>query len=226
MLNRHRRAGALLSSAALVAAAALTLGPQVRTPEATAAPATSTATTTATATSAPTSTSAASSPSGSGSGAGSGSAADYPTDAQGFLDSAARCDDSQTLMSYGRTSRALVAICVDPDGELEYRGVRLSDETSLTAPAGRASDGSIVATNDGATYAVSPEMLLVSDGDNVLYRDSWLEFRQPRFAGEPTATTSTSTATPSATPTSSENSAPTVSTTTVTVTPNASNSGY
>ena len=112
-----------------------------------------------------------------------------------------------------------MAICVDPDGDLEYRGVRLSDETSLTAPAGRTSDGSVVATNNGVTYAVSPEMLLVSEGDTVLYRDSWLEFRQPRFSGEPaTSTMPTSTSTSAETPTT------TVSTTTVTVTPD-SNSG-
>ncbi len=115
-------------------------------------------------------------------------------------------------MSFGRTSRALVAICIDNDGDLEYRGVRLSDDTALTAPAGRASDGSIVATNGDVTYAVSPEMLLVSEGDTVLYRDSWLEFRQSRFSAEPTTPTSTTTPTSSGAPTT------TVSTTTVTVT--------
>ncbi len=197
MADRYRSVGALLSSAALVAATALTLAVQLRTPEASAAPSTSPSTSSSTTTP----------------GSTSGSVADYPSDAQGFVDSAARCDDNQALMSFGRTSRALVAICVDPDGELEYRGVRLSDETSLTIPAGRASNDSIIATNNGVTYAVSPEMLLVSEGDNVLYRDSWLEFRQPRFSGVPTTTTTAAT-----TSASTDDPTTTVSTTTVTVT--------
>ena len=209
MAQCSRPVGAVLSSAALVAAAALTLAAHARMPEAVAAPSTT-----------PTTTSSAAS-FGTASESDEGSWSGYSSDEYGFLDSAARCDDSQVLMSFGRTSRALVAICVDPDGDLEYRGVRLSDETSLTAPAGRTSDGSVVATNNGVTYAVSPEMLLVSEGDTVLYRDSWLEFRQPRFSGEPatsTMPTSTSTSTSAETPTT------TVSTTTVTVTPD-SNSG-
>lgn len=152
----------------------------------------------------------------------------YDYDQYGYLDSVARCDDSQTLMALGRTSRALVAICVDPDGELEYRGVRLSDEAALTMPAGRASDGSIVATNDGVTYSVSPDVLLVSDGDTVLYRDAWTDFNQPRFSESTPATSSESTpATSSATSTAtSTTEAPTttVSTTTVTVTPTTSTS--
>jgi len=156
----------------------------------------------------------------------SGSSSAYPSDGQGFMDSSARCDEGQTLMAYGRTSRALVTICVGPDGQLEYRGVRLSDNSSLTVTAGRASDGSIVATNDGVTYAVSPEMLLVSEGDTVLYRDSWVEFREPGFSGasstpesssEEGSAAETSAAETSSAETSSEGTS-TVSTTTVTVT--------
>ncbi len=145
----------------------------------------------------------------------------YPSDGQGYTDSTARCDEGQTLMAYGRTSRALVTICVGPDGQLEYRGVRLSDNSSLTVSAGRASDGSIVATNDGVTYAVSPEMLLVSDGDTVLYRDSWVEFREPGFSGASSTPETSSEESPPAETSSAETSSagtPTVSTTTVTVT--------
>lgn len=138
------------------------------------------------------------------------------TDEYGFVDSAARCSASQSLMAYGRTARALVVICVDPDGELRYRGVRTTDGASLEMTAGRGSDGSIVATNDGVTYSVSPAAFLVSDGDSVLYRDTWTEFHQPRFSG---GTTSASTATASTTTTSTATTLPTVSTTTVTPAP-------
>ena len=146
---------------------------------------------------------------------------DDSSDEYGYLNTAARCDDDQTLMAFGRTSRAMVAVCVDPDGELEYRGVRLSDQAATTLSATRASDGSIIATNDGVTYAISPTFFLVSEGDSVLYRDSWIEFRQPRFSGTPTTTsTSTTTTAASTAPTTAPTvSTPTVSTTTVTMAP-------
>ena len=146
---------------------------------------------------------------------------DDSSDEYGYLNTAARCDDDQTLMAFGRTSRAMVAVCVDPDGELEYRGVRLSDQAATTLSATRASDGSIIATNDGVTYAISPTFFLVSEGDAVLYRDSWIEFRQPRFSGTPTTTsTSTTTTAASTAPTTAPTvSTPTVSTTTVTMAP-------
>jgi len=122
------------------------------------------------------------------------------------VDWTARCDDSQTLMAYGRTDRSLVAVCVDRDGGLEYRGVRLSDKASLTLPVTRGADGVLIATNDGVTYSISPSMFLVSDGDNVIYRDAWIEFKEPSFS---TASSSTS---------ATKSTSPTVSTTTVTVT--------
>ena len=154
------------------------------------------------------------------------------SDELGYVGSAARCDDTQTLMAYGRTARALVVICVDPDGQLEYRGVRISDQAALSMAAARASSGTIIATNDGVTYVVSPTMLLVSEGDTVLYRDSWADFHQPRFSAGSTNTTPTTTPTSSTTPTPSStttapsstttatsSTTPTVSTTTVTPTP-------
>ena len=156
------------------------------------------------------------------------------TDEHGFVDSSARCSASQTLMAYGRTSRALVVICVEPDGGLQYRGVRLSDGAALQMAAGRGSDGSIVALNEGVTYSVSPSTFLVSQGDTVLYRDSWTDFHQPRFSGGSTpsstspgtSTTATSSTAPSSSAPSSSEAAPatspTVSTTIVTMTPTTS----
>jgi len=156
----------------------------------------------------------------------------YPADEHGYVDSAARCDDGQSLMEFGRTSRALVAICVDSDGHLEYRGVRLSDQAALTMTASRASNGGVVATNDGVTYSLTPEVFLVSEGDTVLHRETWTDFHQARFApGASTATSSatssaatSSAATSSATPTATSSASPTtsVSTTTVTLTPTTS----
>jgi len=148
------------------------------------------------------------------------------TDEYGYVSSSARCDDGQALMAYGRTSRALVVICVRTDGQLEYRGMRISDQAGLSMPAVRGADGTIVATNNGVTYAVSPTMLLVSEGDSVLYRDSWIEFRQPRFSGGPSSASPSASAAPtSSAGTSSPTTQATVSTTTVTMTPTTSKSG-
>ncbi len=49
------------------------------------------------------------------------------TDDRGFIDTAARCDSSKSAIAVGRTQQSLVAICVDPRGHYEYRGVRLKD---------------------------------------------------------------------------------------------------
>lgn len=184
-----------LGLAALAVSAAITVGSGAQLPEALAAPSTPSTP------SAPT------------------------TDDYGYVDSSARCDDTQTLMAYGRTARALVVICVNRDGQLEYRGMRISDQAGLSMTATRSPDGTIVATNNGVTYAVSPTMLLVSEGDAVLYRDSWTEFRQPRFSQPSTSSTATATTPTTSTPTTSTpggTTAPaTVSTTTVTMKPTA-----
>jgi hypothetical protein len=116
----------------------------------------------------------------------------------------------------------LVAICVNPDGQLEYRGVRLSDQAALTMPASRGADGAITASNDGVTYAVTPELLLVSEGDSVLYRDGWIEFQEPRFSAGESSSPVTSSATP--TPTETTATSPTTSATATTTTPTADSS--
>ncbi|WP_319434144.1 hypothetical protein [Mycobacterium sp. RTGN5] len=127
------------------------------------------------------------------------------------MDTLARCDDNQTLMAYGRTSKSLVVICVHADGGLEYRGVRLSDNAPLHLPITRSSDGTLVASNDGVTYAVSPTQILVSSGDDVIYKDSWIEFKEASFSQSGTSSSATT----------SGSATTTVSTTTVTVTTSA-----
>ncbi|HTY26829.1 MAG TPA: hypothetical protein VMD51_01615 [Mycobacterium sp.] len=182
-------AGAALAAAGLAVGVVLNSGSADTLPAAQAAP--STTSTTATTTSAVSST--------------------YKADAKGYVDTKARCDDSQIVMAYGRTEKSLVAVCVDPSGDLEYRGVRLSDNASLKLSASRGSDGTVIANNDGVTYSISPKVFLVSDGDSVIYRDSWIEFVQPGFNGSSASATST-------TATTSGSATTTVSTTTVTVT--------
>lgn len=171
-------------------------------------------------------------------GASADPAVDFPSDDRGYVNTAAHCDAGQTVLMFGRTARALVAVCVGPDGQLRYRGVRLSDRAGLVMGASRGDDGAIIANNDNVTYAISPSAFLVSEGDTVLYRDTWEEFHQPSGA-TPTATPSSatpssaapsttaapsSTASPAPAP-SSTMTTPTVSTTTVTLTPPKSSGG-
>jgi hypothetical protein len=140
--------------------------------------------------------------------ASSGAPASYQADSRGYVDTLARCDENQTLMAYGRTTKSLVVICVNRDGGLEYRGVRLSDNAPLHLPITRSSDGTLVASNDGVTYAVSPTQILVSSGDDVIYKDSWIEFKEASFSQSSASSSATS----------SGSATTTVSTTTVTVT--------
>lgn len=204
--HKHRNAGVALAAAVLCAGAVITTLEPARRAAAEPTTSTTTSETTTTASdSAETTTTTTT----------AGTA--YPSDSRGYLDTEARCDEGQTLMAYGRTSRALVAICVGSDGQLEYRGVRLSDAVGLAMPANRGSGGTIVATNDGVTYSVSPEIFLVSEGDDVLYRDAWVEFREPRFPDAPASSSQTSES-----PTSSASPTTTVSTTTVTLSPEPS----
>lgn len=189
--RRWRTAGILVTAATLATGVAITLSSGAPIPRAVADPSAS-----------PTTSSSAE--------------PEFPSDDRGYLDSEARCDDGQTLMMFGRTSRSLVAVCVGPDGQLEYRGVRVSDDAGLTMAASRSADGAIVATNDDVTYSITPQALLVSEGDSVLYRDTWVEYHTPRFAEESATSTSTATSSPPPTPSTTS---PTVSTTTVTLAP-------
>ncbi len=198
-------AGAVLAAAGAVVAVTITAGSPDTLPVAQAAPST---TSTSSTTSAPATTS------GSAAATTSASASAAPTykpDSKGYANTKARCDDTQTVMAYGRTERSLAVICVNPDGKLEYRGLRLRDDAAIQVSASRGADGTIIADNDGVTYSISPTVFLVSEGDSVIYRDSWIEFQQPGFSGERTSSASTA-ATATTSPTA------TVSTTTVTVT--------
>jgi hypothetical protein len=188
----------VVAAVGLVVGVSVTSGASDTLPVAQAAPTTLSTTPTTTAT---TSASASTSTT-------SGAPASFQADSHGYIDTGSRCDDNQTLMAYGRTTKSLVAVCVNADGGLEYRGVRLSDNAPLHLPITRSSDGTLVASNDGVTYAVSPTQILVSNGDDVIYKDSWIEFKEASFAQ--TSTSSSATTSGSATTT--------VSTTTVTVT--------
>ena len=178
--------GGVIAAVGLVIGVTVTTGASDTLPVAQAAPTTSTTSASATPTS-----SATSSATTSASATTSTAPTSYRADSRGYVDTLARCDDNQTLMAYGRTSKSLVVICVNRDGGLEYRGVRLSDNAPLHLPITRSSDGTLVASNDGVTYAVSPTQILVSSGDDVIYKDSWIEFKEASFSQSGTSSSAT-----------------------------------
>lgn len=119
----------------------------------------------------------------------------YTTDARGFVDTAARCPQGQSAVAMGRTQRSLVVVCTTPDdGPYEYRGVRISDGASLKALVTSTAD-SFIAQPGTTTYTVTPETLSVVSGGKLIYRDTWIEYEQPRFTAEDGSTSPTTSAT-------------------------------
>ncbi|BBY97401.1 hypothetical protein MFAL_08680 [Mycolicibacterium fallax] len=112
------------------------------------------------------------------------SAGGHRTDDGGYVGTDAHCGADSTAVAYGRTARSLVALCVNGDGPVEYRGVRISDGALLKVAATDLGDGSYRATNDEVDYTVTPKELRVTSGDSVIYRDTWIEFNAPRYAAE------------------------------------------
>ena len=78
-----------------------------------------------------------------------------------------------------RTQGSLVAICVDQDGKYQYRGVRLTDDAALNAPAETAVGGGFVAVNDGVSYTLSPNELVIAAAGNVIRREPVIDYRAP-----------------------------------------------
>jgi len=128
-------------------------------------------------------------------------AADPAIDALGFVDSSARCTAPDTAVVFGSTPTSRVAICKTPNGQYEYHGVRIGDGAKLVVPASLSGDGSYVAKADGISYAVTSSSLVVTQGDQVIRRESMVYFHGPKTPQAP-AGTSPPAAPPAATPTS------------------------
>lgn len=124
-------------------------------------------------------------------------AAPPPTDPRGFVDSTARCAAPSTAVAYGYTSSSRVAICKDESsGQLQYRGVRVTDGARLILQA-TSTDRGYVAENDGITYTVTSNALIISNGSQQIRSESMVDFHGSA---------------PSSTSGSSTSSAPTTST--------------
>ena len=107
-------------------------------------------------------------------------AADPATDALGFVDSTARCTAPDTAVAFGSTANSRVAICKSPGGQYGYHGVRISDGSKLLASASPSTDGGFVAKQDGITYTVTSNSLVVSEGNRVIRREPMVYFHGPK----------------------------------------------
>lgn len=172
--TRRRAVSALVGATAAASLLAIAVPAAYAEPDSTTTTVTPSTTTTSTMTSTTTSTTAPSSP-----------VTQYSTDDQGFVDSAARCDRSQTVVAMARTESALVVICSDGGINYQYRGVRVSDGALLKVPATPRSRGGFVAENDGVEYTISPDELVVTANDEEIRREPVLVYVQPNTGSYP-----------------------------------------
>jgi hypothetical protein len=95
---------------------------------------------------------------------------------------------------FGSTDSSRVAICKTPGGQYEYRGVRVRDSAKLIVAASQAGDG-FVADNEGVTYTVTAESLLITMGDKAIREEPMVDFHRPDAPAQPAAPASTTTPT-------------------------------
>lgn len=118
------------------------------------------------------------------------------TDAQGYVDSTARCATADATVLFASTDLSRLAICSVSGGKFEYRGVRLRDGARLIVPASRSGDGAFVADNDGVSYLVTSKSLAISVGEKVLREEPIVEVKGPAAAPAPAQTPTSSTPLP------------------------------
>jgi hypothetical protein len=116
------------------------------------------------------------------------------TDTQGYVDSTARCASPNVVVLFGSTDSSRVAICKAPDGQYEYRGVRVRDGAELILSASQTGEG-FAANNDGVTYTVTAKSLIISQGGKVIREEPLVESHQPGQAAPPAPPSTTTTPT-------------------------------
>lgn len=107
-------------------------------------------------------------------------------DAQGYVDSTARCAAPKEAVLFGSTASSRVAICKSPDGEYEYRGVRVRDGARLIVPASQTGH-EFTAENDGITYFVSEDSLTISAGTRVVREEPMVDVHESQTDETPSA---------------------------------------
>ena len=87
-------------------------------------------------------------------------------DAQGFVNSSARCDSGNPAAAMARTDQSVLVVCQAEPGKFYYRGQRLSDGASLELANAARSPGGWDVTNpaDGTRYLIRPDQLTITNG--------------------------------------------------------------
>lgn len=102
-------------------------------------------------------------------------------DDRGFISTIARCDKPKSALAMGRTEQSLVAMCVDPSGHYEYRGVRIRDNSGLSVPNAVTLGGKYVAKNEDFEYIFSAKELMILQGWGwVIRKEPMVAFVEPR----------------------------------------------
>ncbi len=128
-------------------------------------------------------------------------AAPPATDDGGFIDSTARCAPPSKAIAFGYTAGSRVAICRDDaSGQYQYRGVRVSDGARLILSA-KSTDRGYVAENDGITYIVTANALVITAGSQQIRSEPMVDFHGSAPSNAPSASSTPSGPTqPSAVP--------------------------
>jgi hypothetical protein len=102
------------------------------------------------------------------------------TDAQGFLDSDARCDPGNPAAAMGRTKQSLLVLCQTGPGAFYYRGVRRNAGGVITLTNAVQSSGGFDVTNpnDGTRYQIRPEGLTILIKDRQPVTEPWESARE------------------------------------------------
>jgi serine/threonine protein kinase len=101
------------------------------------------------------------------------------TDAQGWIAyPAARCDTGTQPAAIARTTQSVLVVCQIQPGTFYYRGVRLSDGTSIElANAVRSSIGfDVTNPTDGTRYLIRPTSLTIAPSEGKASTETILEY--------------------------------------------------
>ncbi|PEG41437.1 hypothetical protein CQY20_05115 [Mycolicibacterium agri] len=113
------------------------------------------------------------------------------SDEGGYVNSTARCPAPKSVVVFGATGNSRVAICKTPDGDFEYRGVRVSDGAKLIVPAEESTDGTFVADNGPVSYMVTAKSLVISEGSKVVREETMVDYHGPQAPAPATPTSTT-----------------------------------
>lgn len=99
------------------------------------------------------------------------------TDSQGSVDvSGVHCNSTNPAVATGRTAQSLVLICETGVGRLYYKGMRLSDGSSVEIDDPVRTETGFTVTNAGVRYSLSRDALVITQGSTQLASEPMLQY--------------------------------------------------